>query len=250
MPRETHSALEFEHRPEMIRRRLSAHRPKYYLGDAVLGTIDGCVTTFAVVAGAYGGELRPGIALLLGVANLVADGFSMAVGNFQRVKSDLAIVERARRTEERHITLVPEGEREEIREAFRKKGFAEPLLSEVVKVITADRKLWVDTMLTEELGLRLDGQHPWRAACATFAGFFVAGFIPLIPYVFSDLARDAHRFAISVIVTGVTFFTIGYLKGRTVEQSPWRSAWETLAVGGLAAALAYGVGTFLRGIAG
>ena len=81
----------------------------------------------------------------------------MAVSNYQATKSQAERVEQARRLEELHITHVPEGEREEIRQIFLQKGFEGQVLDEVVDVITKDKKLWVDTMLTEELGLQIDG---------------------------------------------------------------------------------------------
>ncbi len=115
--------LEAEHRPDRIRERLGAEQRHSYLGDAVLGGIDGCVTTFAVVAGCAGGGLPAGVAILLGLANLLADGFSMAAGNFQAAKTRRDQVDRARLHEERHVEHVPEGEREEVRQIYRRKGF-------------------------------------------------------------------------------------------------------------------------------
>src|SRR3712207_3725854 len=76
--------LEAEHRPEAVRRRLSERRGPGYLGDAVLGGIDGCVTTFAVVAGAVGADFSGLVVVVLGFANLLADGFSMAVSKIGR----------------------------------------------------------------------------------------------------------------------------------------------------------------------
>jgi hypothetical protein len=85
--------LEPEHRPEAVRRRLAERRGQSYLGDAVLGGIDGCVTTFAVVAGAVGGGFPGLVVIVLGFANLLADGFSMAVSNYQGTKSQRERVE-------------------------------------------------------------------------------------------------------------------------------------------------------------
>src|SRR3712207_1854807 len=76
--------LEAEHRPEAVRQRLSVRRGPGYLGDAVLGGIDGCVTTFAVVAGAVGADFSGLVVVVLGFANLLADGFSMAVSKIGR----------------------------------------------------------------------------------------------------------------------------------------------------------------------
>jgi VIT1/CCC1 family predicted Fe2+/Mn2+ transporter len=216
-----------------------------YIGDAVLGGIDGCVTTFAVVAGVFGGGFSSVVAIVLGFANLLADGFSMAVSNYQGTKSQREFVEEMRLTEERHIEQVPEGEREEIRQIFARKGFTGDTLEKIVGVITQDRQLWVDTMLSEELGLQTDGPSPLRAALVTFAAFFTIGVLPLIPFLIPKLT-PFQTFVMSAVLTALAFFGIGSVKGLVLGRSPVRSGLETLLVGGTAAALAYGVGAWLR----
>ncbi|MCE7984705.1 MAG: hypothetical protein DYG89_26330 [Caldilinea sp. CFX5] len=237
--------LEAEHRPAAIRARLEGIQQHSYLGDAVLGGIDGCVTTFAVVAGAVGGGFPAIVAIVLGFANLLADGFSMAVSNYQSTKSQREFVEEARHTEETHIEQVPEGEREEIRQIFARKGFDGDTLDQIVDVITQDRQLWVNTMLTEELGLQIDGPSPLRAAVATFFAFFVVGLIPLIPFLIPTLT-PTQTFTASALVTALAFFGIGMGKGFVLGRSMARSGLETLLVGGTAALLAYVVGAWLR----
>jgi VIT1/CCC1 family predicted Fe2+/Mn2+ transporter len=242
--------LQAQHTPDAIARRLAAHKPHSYVGDAVLGAIDGCVTTFAVVSGVVGAHLPQRVALILGLANLCADGFSMAVSNYQKAASDLQRMAQARESEARHIAEVPEGEREEIRQIFAQKGFHGSLLEDIVTVITQDRTRWVETMLTEELGLPLASPVPLRAALVTFAGFVLAGLLPLAP-LFLPLAMPVPaRFAMSAWATGVTFLLIGVVKGYVLDRPRWRSGLETLLVGGGAAGLAYLVGVWLRGIAG
>lgn len=238
--------LRADHTPEAIRTRIAAATQHSYIGDGVLGAIDGTVTTFAIVAGATGAQLGGGIALVLGLANVLADGFSMGVSNYLKSKSDRAVVERARRAEEAHIEEIPEGEREEIREIFRAKGFDGEMLDAVVKIITKDRKRWVDTMITEELGLPLETPEPVRAAWVTFSSFLVAGLIPLAPLM---LVRSENWFEISAVVTAITFALIGMVKGRLVGESLFSHAVESLITGGGAAVLAYAVGHWARGLA-
>ncbi len=155
-------ALDDEHTPAAIRRRLRSATEHSYLRDFVLGAMDGTVTTFAVVAGVAGAGLPSSVAIVLGLANLLADGFSMAAGNYLSTKTDRELVDRARRIEEMHVEQVPDGEREEVRQIFAAKGFEGSILDEIVNVITTDRRRWVDTMLTEEHGLRLESP----SACA------------------------------------------------------------------------------------
>jgi VIT1/CCC1 family predicted Fe2+/Mn2+ transporter len=233
------------HRPAVIRRRLRARRSHSHLGDAVLGGIDGCVTTFAVVAGAAGGGLPDSVIVVLGFANLLADGFSMATSNYLNVKSRREEVHKARREEEDHIARVPRGEREEIRQIFRRKGFTGDVLEKIVGVITRDEALWVETMLTEEHGLQLEDRRPLGAGLATFGAFAAAGLMPLLPYLLPGLAGTG-ALASSAGITALAFLAIGLLKGLVLRAPVIRSGLETLALGGTAAALAYAAGHAIR----
>lgn len=237
--------LQTEHQPDAIRRRLASQQHPSYLGDAVLGGIDGCVTTFAIVAGAAGGGLPVTVILILGVANLLADGFSMAVGNYQSTKSKRQLIEKVRRMEQRHIQLVPDGEREEIRQIFRAKGFEGQMLEDIVETISSDEELWINTMLVEEHGVQLQTTNPAWAAVVTFAAFCAVGLIPLLPYLVPGLSTSM-LFPVSAGATAGAFFLIGLAKGYHLEHAMLRGGFETLAMGGAAAILAYVVGALLR----
>lgn len=244
------AALVAMHTPEAIERRIASARQHSYLGDFVLGAVDGTVTTFAVVAGTAGAGLSSGVAIVLGLANVAADGFSMAVSNYLKSRADRQIVDRFRTMEEMHIDEIPDGEREEIRQIFAGKGFDGPILDEIVRVITRDRQQWVDTMLTEEWGLQLESPSPLRAALTTFVAFVMAGLIPLAPLFFAAWFAASETFFVSAVLTGITFFSIGVIRGRLADRNTLRTGVETLAIGGTAAALAYLVGVWLKSIAG
>ena len=241
------SRLRREHHPEAIRSRLSGSPSTSYLADGVLGAIDGCVTTFAVVAGVAGGGLPAAVAVILGLANLLADGFSMAVSNYQAARSHRELVERTRESERRHIHLVPDGEREEVRQLFAAKGFEGETLERVVDTITSDEGLWIDTMLHEEHGLSLHPPDPRWAALATFGAFLAVGLIPLLPYL-APVLEPSWRFPASTVLTGTAFFAVGAVKGRVLERPALRTGAETLLMGGAAAALAYWIGAWLRSV--
>ena len=244
----SHPPVMAAHTPDAVRSRLQATPAHSYLHDFVYGAVDGTVTTFAIVTGVAGANLPGRIVLVLGLANVVGDGFSMAIGNFLATRSEQQLLEHARSMEQRHVDEVPLGEREEVRQIYAAKGFEGDDLERAVDVITADRGRWVDTMLREELGLAPAGPSAVRAALSTFAAFVVAGLVPLLAFAYELLVRSPriNPFAWSVAMTALVFFCIGAMKSRFVEQPWYRGGVEVLAVGGGAAALAYGVGVLFK----
>jgi VIT1/CCC1 family predicted Fe2+/Mn2+ transporter len=203
------------------------------------------VTTFAIVAGAVGGGFSGKVVVILGFANLVADGFSMAASNYLGTKSERERIDNIRLTEDRQIEAIPEGEREEIRQIFRRKGFTGEVLEKIVATITANRPLWVETMVREEFGMEMTGRAPGRAALVTFAAFVCAGFLPLVAFLLPDLESNA-RFRISATLAAATFASIGLAKGILLDRPTLRAGFETLLIGGGAAVFAYAVGAWLR----
>jgi vacuolar iron transporter family protein len=241
------TTLHSSHTPDAIRARLTALPRAGYLPDAVLGGIDGCVTTFAIVAGSVGGGLSSAVVMVLGVANLLADGFSMAASNYLAARSERDERARIRREEERHIREVPEGEREEIRQIFAARGFRGDALDTAVQVITSDRDRWIETMLADEHGLPRAQRDPLRSGLTTFAAFVLVGLLPLLPFMFAPrTTRDS--FVVSAWMTAAAFAAVGAVKGRITRGAVLISSAETLAIGALAAMIAYAAGHVLRAL--
>lgn len=236
--------LEHEHDEEAIAGRLGRSVRLSYLRDWVYGGIDGAVTTFAVVAGVMGAQLSTVVILILGAANLLADGFSMAASNYAGTRAEHEDYDRLKAIEEKHVRLAPEGERAELRFLLRQKGLEGPELERSVAAISSNHRLWIDLMLAGEYGLAPAIRRPLVAALYTFLAFLVCGGIPLIPF-----ALDIpSAFTVAAVMVGVVFFGIGSLKSLWSLKPWWRSGLETLAIGAVAATVAYGVGFMLRGL--
>lgn len=234
-----------EHRPEAIKQRLLLTPQSQYISDAVLGGIDGCVTTFAVVSGAFGAGFPSSVAVVLGFANLIADGFSMGISNYESNTAKREFAQSIRTSEERHIREVPQGELEEIRQIFQTKGFDGEILEKIVETISRDENLWIETMLREEHGIDKAISNPWMAAGMTFLSFVLVGTIPLLPFFISSLQAD-QQFMISAGLAGVMFFLIGTLKSFFLAKPVFVSGLRTLLTGGAAAGLAFLTGYVLR----
>lgn len=226
------------HSPQEIHQRLSQGGRQSPLKDMIYGGIDGAVTTFAIVAGVEGAGLSHGVILALGLANIVADGFSMAASNYSGTKAELDDRKRIVRIEEDHIANHRAGELEELRQILRNRGLSGAVLEQATAAIAQNESHWIDLMLTDEYGLARSEPEPMRAALATFVAFMLAGSVPLLPFAF----QLPNPFATSVLATLLTFFLIGAGKSRWSLAKWWRSGAETLLIGGIAATLAYSVG--------
>ena len=228
-----------------------AHGVGQYIGPAVYGASDGIVTTFAVVSGVVGASLSPGIILILGFANLLADGFSMATGSYISKKSERDYVKEEYERELWETKQFPEEEKLEIREIYKKKGFTGKDLDRAVEIITSDTHRWVETMVTEELGLKMEDIDPLKSSLVTFGAFVAAGFMPLFTYVLSyaypSLLHNA--FTISILITGSTLFFVGSLRTLIIGKKWYWNGFEMLLIGGSASAVAYAVGYFLQTLA-
>jgi VIT1/CCC1 family predicted Fe2+/Mn2+ transporter len=220
-----------------------------YLGEFVYGGIDGSVTTFAVVAGSVGASLDTAVILILGFANLLADGFSMSVGAYLSAKTEHDNFEKHKKQEYWEVENIPEAEREEIREIFMNKGFEGDLLEQVVEVITADKDRWVDTMMKEELEMLKDDKSPFTVGAVTFVSFSLIGLVPLSVYVWDYFFEmDQYRFLYACVFTSFAFLGIGWLKTYVTETSRIKGMLETWLLGAIAAGVSYFVGDILANI--
>ncbi|WP_417767316.1 VIT1/CCC1 transporter family protein [Stappia sp.] len=234
--------LEHDHSTKAIAARLARGPRISYLRDWIYGGIDGAVTTFAIVAGSIGANLSARVILILGIANLVADGFSMAAANYSGTKAEHDDYNRLREMEERHIDREPDGETEEIRQIFRAKGYRGEELQQMTALITSRRAVWIETMLSEEHGVSNGLHDPLKSALATFFAFLVCGAVPLVPFI-AGLPASAITAAIA---TGIVFFAIGSAKSKWSTQGWLRSGLETLGIGLGAAGLAWAAGRLLE----
>ncbi len=240
------------HSPTVIARAVEQHggTSQQYIGDMVYGGLDGIVTTFAVVSGVSGAALGSGVILILGLANLLADGLSMAVGAYLSLKSEREYYNRERERETWEIEHFPEGERLEMIEIYRAKGYSRQDAEALMEIQSKDRDLWVDAMMVHELGLLPDDRLPIRSALATFVSFLLAGAVPLLVYLLGLVVPidPAVSFPVALVLSAMALFGLGTAKVLVTERNWFRSGLEMLLVGGAAAGIAYLVGYLLQGL--
>lgn len=219
-----------------------------WLPDFVYGGIDGAVTTFAVVAGVVGAQLSTTIILILGFANLFADGFSMAIGKYLSDKSQKELYDKIREIEYRHLKEKTEHEKEEVRDILEKYGFKGKDLTRATKIITSNPEAWVDLMMKNEFNLMYENISPTKGALTTFVSFALIGFIPLFIYTFSPILQLSERnsFISTSLATLSALFLVGMVKSKFSTRNWFISGLETLLIGGAAASIAYFIGHFLQ----
>ncbi len=225
------------------------HRLGAYIREIVYGGNDGIVTTFAVVAGTMGADLPHSIVIVLGLANLLADGLSMATGAYLSEKSDQAQWKRIRSEEDKEIDIMPEMERAEVREYFAGLGFEGGDLERAVQVVTSDRKRWLDVMMVAEHGYTGgEDSSPLLDGVMTFVSFSVFGAIPLFPY-FLGVPQES-RFTVAIAGTAVALVLLGAARSYVTKEKMYRGPLEIVFVGALGALVAYGVGVLFKSAVG
>jgi len=220
-----------------------------YLTEIVYGGNDGIITTFAVVAGFSGaslsntGELSAIVVLLFGLANLLADGASMGLGNFLSVRSGQEVYQTEFRNKLSEIQKNSDKALINTVELLQNQGFDSADSQLVAQAYLKQPKAWAELLLLFQNNLHHQrDSKPAVMALATFTSFIFFGFIPIIPYFFDIEINSA--FVFSSMATVGALLLLGFFRARISGQGLGQSVGETLLLGGVAASIAYGVGSF------
>jgi vacuolar iron transporter family protein len=214
--------------------------------DFVFGFGDGINTSLGIVAGVGGADVSSSIIILAAIVAMFTGAKAMAVQNYLAVKSQIQILNSEIEREKWEMVNVPEAERQEIEDVYKAKGFSGIELERIVNKITSDKKVWLETMLTEELKLNLEiVGSPLKSAFRMFGAFLVGGILPIIPYFFSN------GFIPLLIAIGASLsasFVIGALKSKLANLSILRGGLEMAGLGTGIALIGYGIGSELANI--
>jgi len=214
-----------------------------YVKSLVFGGLDGIITTFAVVAASKGGSLSTEIVLLMGFANLFADGLSMGFGDFLSSKAEHEYATTEKKREKWEFDNFPEGEKREMVEIYMQRGMKEEDATIIIETMSKYEDIFVDVMMVEELGLMPpEEESSFMNGLVTFVAFSLFGFVPLMPYLIGRLAKSGSEDALFVsacALTAFTLFSLGAAKAKFTNQAQVKSGFFMLMNGGLAAICAY-----------
>jgi len=206
--------------------------------DVVIGMSDGLTVPFALAAGISGAIASSHIVVTAGIAEVAAGAIAMALGGYLAARTDAEHYRSEERRENDEVERIPAAERDEVREIFASYGLDGPALETATDAIASDRRRWVDFMMRWELGLeRPDPSRALASGATIGASYVVGGLIPLAPYML--IAASGHALVTSAIVTMLALAIFGAIKGALTGGSVWKSAVQTVLVGGIASAVAF-----------
>lgn len=212
--------------------------------DAILGMADGLTVPFALAAGLTGAVDSTAIVVAAGLAEVAAGSISMGLGGYLAAKNEMEHYKHELAHERYEIEHMPEHERDEVIEIFEEYGLSKADLGPVLAHFDKNHDDWVRFMMKHELGLdKPDERAGIRSALTIATAYTVGGIIPLSPYFFVTNITDA--LLLSTAFTAVALCVFGWFKSRLIGSSPWKGASRTLAIGGAAAAVAYGLARLL-----
>jgi len=212
--------------------------------DVVIGMSDGLTVPFALAAGLSGAVASTSIVVVAGLAEIAAGSIAMGLGGYLAARTDQDHYRSEREREIRETVELPERETEEVADVLRGYGMSEEGAAPVVQAVCADQKRWVDFMMRFELGLEEPDPSRARNSAATIAiSYILGGLVPLAP---DMLVRQLYSaLSVSVVVTLMALFVFGYVKGKLTGISALRGGLQTVTIGGLASAAAFGLARWI-----
>lgn len=221
------------------------HVTNFNLPQIILGGQDGLVNVLGVILGVAAATASSKIVIVVGLAATFAESFSMAAVAYtaKLAEADYYLSEYER--EKYEIENVPRGEKEEIRALYENYGFKGEVLDEIIDRITSDKKIWLKVMMEQELGLeKVDRKEALPNAIIVGLSALIGSFIPLLPFIFLPVKMGM---AVSLIVTSLTLFAVGYYKAKvTLGRSFLRLGLEMMIIGMLSALVGYLVGSLFK----
>jgi VIT1/CCC1 family predicted Fe2+/Mn2+ transporter len=221
------------------------HKTRFALSDIILGGQDGLVNVLGVILGVAAAGAEPRIIIAGGLAATFAESISMGAVAYTSTLADADAYKAEREREKKEIEETPEMEREEVRLIYEKKGFTGKDLDDIVGVITSNKRVWLDVMMSEELGLQpVDDQRAFQSALIVGTSAAAGSFVPLMPFFFLPVS---WAIPVSFLVSGTALFAVGAYKAQTTVGRWYRSGLQIMIIGLVSAIVGYAIGLLFTG---
>lgn len=218
-----------------------------YLAEFVYGGIDGCVTTFAVVSGASGAGLPSTTVIILGLANLIADGFAMSVGSYVSAQSEMDKYHKTLNEITNKPHFPSEKQKNELINYYIQKGLTPELANLNFEALKAYPKSLALDLMSVQNDYLPDKRSSFLKALFTFIAFILMGSIPMLVFFWDFwISPIPNSFIWSGCFTLFTFLTIGWIKGIITHQPKIKTSLQTLFLGSMAAGLSFLIGYILQ----
>ena len=213
------------------------------LRPIVFGANDGLVSNLALVMGVGATGVSSQFVLFSGIAGLLAGALSMGAGEFVSVRSQRELLDYQIAFQRKQLREVPEQERRILERLYLDRGFTPEQATAFVDAVFEDGDHATRQLIFEEVGLdeRSIGS-PLSAAVGSFAAFTAGAFVPLLPFL---LTSGATALVASLALSFIALALLGLGISRLTRRSPLMSAVRQVALGGVAAAVTYAVGSLI-----
>lgn len=213
------------------------------LREIILGGQDGLVNVLGIVLGVAAATASARIVIISALAATFAESISMGAVAYTSTKAAKQYYMGLKRKELLEIRQIPGMEKKEVKDIYYHKGFRGQLLNRIVNKITSSRKVWLDTMMAEELRAFPEQYgDPFRSGVVVGLASIVGSLIPVMPFFFLPVQPSVW---LSLAVCTLALFAVGAIKAKLTIGKWWQAGIELAAIGMAAAIGSYFIGLLL-----
>lgn len=228
----------------LLKRSLELHREKNWFRDIILGGQDGLVNVLGIVLGVSAATADNKILIVASMAAGFAEAVSMGAVAYTSTMAEKDFYEKEQKREAEEIATVPQKEKEEIRRIYEAKGFSGDTLEKIVATITANKKVWLNTMMEEELNLSpVETKSAVQSSIIVGIAALMASFVPILPFFFLSHSQAA---AAALLLSGAILFLTGVYEAKTYVGNWWKNGMQMLFIGLGAALIGFIIGNIFR----
>jgi predicted membrane protein (TIGR00267 family) len=210
--------------------------------EFILGGQDGLVNVLGILLGMAIATQNSKLVIIAGLAAAFAESFSMAAVAYTSVKAEEDFYKSQEQKELCEIKESPESEKEEIYNIYHKKGFRGKILNDIVNHITSNKKIWVNMMMKEELGMSNEFISPLKSMIVVGMATIIGSIIPLLSFFFFPITTAIY---LALIISAIALFVAGAIEGKFTVGHWVKKGFQLMIIGMVAAGIGFLVGKVL-----